>query len=458
MKIKINSKEYYKVPAIKVMQNNYEFFLLSLPVDVLLELASFQPANYAVANSRYAELELSKDTISSDTLNYDYTDEDFNRELDKDKLKSLRQFVTNEENIAPVLPNSLILATPDKNDYFVDESNLDPSNPDNPLEWQLEFNSIGIGSYFHNNFIYLPRLEKSILVVDGQHRLAGFIDLEIEIEKKLNISESLTKEQLVEKAKNEAEKIRKNYHLPISLLVGDDNPTLSSLFYTINDTQKPVNPSMLKYMTSQFLQDLQEEKLVHEFIKILNEKQASPLFKEIKMFGVGPGLVSFSVLYDYLLSMLLKTTKRSSKIPICRDIFETTESHFIILNIYYRFFSALKIFTNNGDKTIKTWNKDTVYNKTIGISTFLMLLPSILLKILDKKYTLLNTYELEKITLIDFLEELEELNSLDVSNYKKGGGMGTAKELREEIKKVLELDKYNKERALQVDWINKYCI
>ena len=55
------------------------------------------------------------------------------------------------------------------------------------------------------------------------------------------------------------------------------------LFYTINYTQKSVDRSILYHLANSFSNELTEFKLLHEFIRMLNENEKSPLKDKIKI-------------------------------------------------------------------------------------------------------------------------------------------------------------------------------
>ncbi len=412
---------YFRVHTIKIHQNNIVYYISSLTVKEILKICAFMPAQYNETDNKYTEVAMTDAIINPSDLIQDNSQADFNRKLDKLKVDKIYKYAKN--NNAAFFPNSLILASHKKEEELI-------SNKVSPLDYnkkeKIDFNQLS-GVYFFENYLYIPIVSKSILIVDGQHRIAGL--------SKLSDDE------------------QKNIELPITLVAGQSNAILSKMFYKINSTQKAVNASVLEYMTNLFLTELSEAKMHQEFIRILNDNKKSPLYHEIKMFGVGSGLISFATLHASLMNMTLKVTKRSSKIPIFRILFNNEKQQYIILNLIVHFFAALRSEYSDSDSE---WNKDIVFTKTIGLVALLQLFPAIILKIMKLKYQIDTYNNLENIKEEDFAEEFRNLKSIDVSKYKKAGSMGLSKTLRDEIIIELDLSNYNSDLAKRTDWLLEY--
>lgn len=424
---RLDGMEYLKPPAISMIQSNVQFFLLSMSVHDLLKVCAFRPAEYNAVEDKFIELSLLEDKINPLELLKDNSESDFNRKLDNKKLKSILEYAESSEKA--MFPNSLILAAHWKPDSFLGEIEGSPEGFDSKI--MEEFNSVN-GVYFDcfKRELYIPIIEQSILIVDGQHRLAGLSDLSLEQQKKLE--------------------------LPITLVVGESNAVLSNMFYTINSTQKPVNSSVLEYMTNLFLTDFSEAKLLQEYIRVLNDNKNSPLYQQVKMFGVGHGIVSFATLHENLMIMTLQASNRSKKIPILRFLFENDELQYFILNVVVYYFNSLRsIFSiHTGDRV--SWNTDIVFTKTIGIVALLQLLPRLILKIIDSKYDLNDPKSLTLIKQEDFEGIVSNLLKIETSKYDKGASMGVSKTLRDEMVSVLDLEHYDDSLAKRISWLERY--
>jgi len=421
--VNINGFSYYKVDAIAIMQNGMKFYILGLNVQDIARVSTRKPADYNAVEDKFVEAALTDTKIQVKDLIQDNKDENFNRHLDEKKLNNILKYVKN--NATPIFPNSLILAAYDKENKLI-------NNDINPIELigdeSENFNQEnGVYFYEREKKLFIPIIEKSILIVDGQHRIAALSQLPVEQQQKIE--------------------------LPITLVVGQDNATLSNMFYTINSTQKPVNRSVLEYMTNLFLTDITEAKMFQEYIRVLNDNKKSPLHQQIKMFGTGKGLIAFAPLHENLMNMTIEVSKRSAKIPIFRPLFLREDNQYMILNIIVFYFNALKkLFSDpNGD-----WNKDIVFTKTIGLVALLQVFPRIILKIIDTSHNINNEESLLEITQNDFDDKLKDLLKIDTTPYEKAGSMGLSTKLRKKIIQELTLDNYSADLAKNLEWLSIY--
>lgn len=157
------------------------------------------------------------------------------RPLSERRCKEVAKFIN---SIDAVIANNIILNLPEDTEYI-------PPNTEN-LTGILKF----------------PDRENSAWVVDGQHRLFGFNYTE----RRLNL-----------------------------LCTGFINIGIESqakIFITINNEQKGINPSVI-YDLLPLIKDADfKEKRTHSLVKQLNQDPESPWYNEIKMLGIGKGLVS----------------------------------------------------------------------------------------------------------------------------------------------------------------------
>jgi len=432
-KIKIGEIYYLKIKACPIQQKNVNFFISTLLVKDLLQICTFKPADYYEVEERFIEMELGEEKINPKELLKQKRKEEFNRHLDTTKIKEIEKYLQNEQDIS-IFPNNLILATSYKNEKLdiEDKDIIEILNNNASSELIDYFNSIS-GLYYDkkDSTIYIPLIPNTFLVVDGQHRLVGFTNLY---------------------------ELQNSYQMPVSILIDMDNSVLANIFYTINTKQKPVNKSVLEYMTNLFANELVESKLIHEYIRVLNDNKKSPLYKQIKIFGTGKGLISFAVLHQLLLEMVLPATKRSHKIPIFRDLFVNEDYQYIILNSIVRYFKALKKILSDDEHG--NWKKDIIFTKTVGITALIRIQPNIILKILDQKEYLNSSKNIDSIEGNDYYNILKNINHIDTKPYSKTSGLGVATKLKQELIKHLEIEKYNKDFIFnkKIEWITKYYI
>jgi DGQHR domain-containing protein len=101
-------------------------------------------------------------------------------------------------------------------------------------------------------------IERIAQVLDGQHRVAGL--------------------QNWDEAKGP-------FELPVSVFVGADISTQSTIFATVNLTQTKVNRSLV-YDLFELAEARSPQKTAHDVAVVLDESEKSPLYRRIKRLGV----------------------------------------------------------------------------------------------------------------------------------------------------------------------------
>lgn len=157
------------------------------------------------------------------------------RPLSERRCKEVAKFINSTDAI---IANNIILNLPEQTEYIP------------PIDNSL------IGT------IKLPDQEKSAWVIDGQHRLFGFNHTD------------------------------KKLYLICSAFINISIESQAKIFITINNEQKGINPSVI-YDLLPLIKDADfKEKRTHSLVKQLNQDPESPWYNEIKMLGIGKGLVS----------------------------------------------------------------------------------------------------------------------------------------------------------------------
>lgn len=177
----------------------------------------------------------SKDLLKIAYVSVDERDKGVQRPLNDKRCKDVGKFIDSSEGI---LANNIIL-------NLAEPTKFTPSTDDNKF-----------------GTLHIPDIEKSVWVVDGQHRLFGFIH-----------------------AKN-------NFDLVCSGFIDLSIAQQAKLFITINQEQKGINPSVL-YDLLPITRDADFKKeRSQSLVQQLNNDPESAWFNEVKMLGVGKGLVS----------------------------------------------------------------------------------------------------------------------------------------------------------------------
>lgn len=142
-----------------------------------------------------------------------------------------------------------------------------------------------------------------------------------------------------------------------------DIPNQAKIFRVINSTQKGVNTSLIYDLIDLVKDATFLEERAHELVKKLNDDPESPWYQQIKMLGIGKGLISQSAFVDNL-QPLLDEEKRA---PL--HIYTEEEQYGILRN----YFSAIKFLFPDD------WgNANSLLTKTVGFYSFMLLLPTVL--------------------------------------------------------------------------------
>lgn len=242
-------------PYIRIQQRGEIFFLTKIPVSYLQEKVDLHfrdpyfhvHGEYRIKNEEYLQT-LRKRGIELETDN----EEGVQRRLQFARIMDIKKYV--DENVSNFFPNSvLISADTTSDDSFDDDEYLG-----------LESNEIG-----HFRFSDQVRLS----VIDGQHRLAGLF---------------------------QAEHIDKNkFEIPVVLLLNAGLPIAAKLFSDINGKQKPVSRSHI-YELYEYVDDesVSVIKKYHLICQKFYTDAKSPLYRQIKMLGLGGGSISQSFFID----------------------------------------------------------------------------------------------------------------------------------------------------------------
>lgn len=362
----INSIE---MKVLKVTQKDEEFFIGKMSAKDLISISTiyFKSEEGYVDNKYINEIKKKLD-------GYDINENSIATVQRKIQLKRLNEIAKYIEENGNLFPNSLIIAInnidSEENDgYFLEEISGDV------YRLTIDANKI-------NTFI-----------VDGQHRLASFAFI---------------------KDKSIIEKVE----LPVSIFLDMAIPIQAELFTTINSKQKPVNKSLI-YDLSEY-QDDNAIRRCHSLAKWFNNKDYSPLYKQIKMLGSGPnGMISQSAFIDAILPYV-KDSGRKKFLSKLDD-----EN---LIKVIFLFLDSLK--TLFGEQ----WNNTEQYLhlKATGFTGIMKLFYDLFC------FSVLTGDELNN----DFYKKTLSnksaiLNCLLKDNYDKVGGGGIQSKIYKELHRVI---------------------
>jgi DGQHR domain-containing protein len=244
------------VPALKVRQFGVEFYQTSFASSDIQKLVKFEVLNYPTLQ----EAEKRRRAGRASAVNWELLEKRigkseaaFQRPMIRKKIRELVQYYLDcqEARNLPAIPGAVIMIT----------------------EQQLKFSS---GKNPNLGMLQIPEEAGVLRCVDGQHRLLA---LSAQTEKDLEID------------------------VPAVLFDSLDPRQTVELFVTINAKHTRLNPSHLISLAGRRLYADQYQALAHDIIRQLNEEESSPLKGEIKILGVGKGMVSQASLADEMVDL-----------------------------------------------------------------------------------------------------------------------------------------------------------
>ncbi len=237
---------------IKIKQHNEEFYLTKIKATDLLQKLDFHFRQaYTDDKTEIKYIDEYIKSLEKKGLSIVSDSEGIQRRLSLSRIKEISKFLENADSF---FPNCVILS--------VNIENLDYDDV-------FCLNSKG------QQIIQLSE-DTTFQIIDGQHRLAG-----------LFLSD---------------ESIKKDFEVPIVLFINVTKNFCAKIFIDVNGNQKPVNSSVI-YDLYDFTpdgSDFENDKKLHFICKTMNEEVSSPLYKHIKMLGIGRGSISQAFLVDAL--------------------------------------------------------------------------------------------------------------------------------------------------------------
>ena len=245
------------VPAHKVRQFGVDFYQTSFTSGDIQKLVQFEVLSYSGAEE---ETKKRKPTKTS-AINWEMLEKRigqseaaFQRPMIRKKIRELVQYYLDckESQNLPAIPGAVIMIT----------------------EKKLSFSPIGKNPNL--GMLQIPEEPGILRCLDGQHRLLALsaqMETDLEIDVPAVLFDTLDARQTVE------------------------------LFVTINAKHTRLNPSHLISLAGRRLYADSYQALAHDIIRALNEEESSPLYREIKILGVGKGRVSQASLAEEMVDL-----------------------------------------------------------------------------------------------------------------------------------------------------------
>jgi len=417
--VDIGKNKFLKIEVVPINQKNKNFYLAKMPARFLLDTYTVEPAEYhvdkeatrAAAFTEYAEyfeyrLKEERELIVS---------KKYERIEKKERVEEIADFLNKDEHA--LFPNTIIVTCELINASLDYESGRETDvlqvlretpttlsfleEPEEPRE---------------QTFLYVPYKKKSILIIDGQHRLRGLEEAD--------------------------PSVTDNYEVLVSFILGFSWSVVAKLFYTINYTQKAVNKSLLYHLTGEFSPELDEITFMHETVRALNEVGQSPFFKRVKMLGtVDYNLpvedrkkmtISQAFLIDYLQSTISKSAMTRIYPPIFLYYYQKRGKWRVeIVRFLMKYFEAIR------ESRREDWDnpEGSIICNTLGVGAFIRILHFLFVKMFVEEFNK-NPSMIADVTVPDLVSKLHGIDKVDFSKTGKYGGVasgGSLNKLRDEI-------------------------
>ncbi len=404
--LNINGVNFLSLEIIKVNQKEHFFHVAKAPAKQIVEMFTVSPAEYDIKKySELAEKNIDEKDYYDTIVKNKKKQTDFQRDKDTSRVKKIRDYINTNEYA--FFPNTIICTI---------ECIEIPEGEEIENFMSLNFGSESTTtSYFvqieNKQRVLIPVVEKSILVIDGQHRLEGLKEYYKTVENDDNLE----------------------YEILLSLFIGFDRAIVAQQFYTINYEQKPVNKSILYHLMGEFSDEIDEITVLHNFTRLLNEYEKSPFHHRIKMLGKIPKNAEdrhlYSISQAFIIDELIKTISKKSinsfYQPCFLYYFIHKDLQIEIVKFIMRFFNVVKELRDD-------WNEpnESILSKGMGVAALIkvlqLLLPILFIEKFEKDAAKL--IKLDKESLKSYLEGIE---NVDLEPFSGQGSAGSISKIKE---------------------------
>lgn len=398
--IERGNMEYLRVELISFTQGEYTFYVGKMSASDIIMLSTVSQVEYderiiGGINDGEEELKAYYDSM----LENRHTG-GLQRFEEEDRVRRIKKFLQNSD--LPVFTNSIIVHCdlyPYEDSEKID-AELASANENNRLSFFIKKDD--------KNILFIPYKDRSVLVVDGQHRIAGLREYQRGGEGLLDLD---------------------NYELVVTFLLGSTRDDAAEIFFTINGTQKPVNASIISNIEAMYTNTNKELLNAYAFIKILNEHKSSPLMGKIKMLGKAPeGLPleekqALSVTQGFLVQLMLPLFRRKMSVGMVQPIFYHYAQNDIGIAIKFMltYFNAVQQLTN------KYWEnpQESVILKSVCMSALMRVMNMLYVCCFDFIWDN-NPESAKEETIASIKDKLSGIENIDFSKTKFSGASSAA--------------------------------
>ena len=400
------------------------------------------PFNQLIKKTKFTVRELPVgDILNND--NFENKNEYYQRLRNDDRTKEIAGFIlknianryANKNSYIGLFPSAIILSYNSSDLLSADE--YYKSLEDDQLDEK--------GIFIDDNYIIIPDSREG-LIVDGQHRLAGFQLLhELANNKKIKVGRKILEEAYPGLEYSYVIEQIEKYSFPCTILLDFDLWEQGRVFANVNFKQKPVNRSLYYDIFGSFPDpDKNDIYIAHHYTVYLNNNPTSPLKGKIKLHGVGQGIFSQA----FFVEALLETFKKGHAFNfIVYEYATTNKINETILKFFKIYFSAIsEVFKDywpqSNENTSRSYHSVLLKTNSLGA---LIKLSEVIYKDLVLVFTDLDTAsddELKEVIIKKYLTKISDKGAEYFSSnsaYARGGSKGLQTELFQKLKRNLNL-------------------
>lgn len=438
-----DNQQFILLTIEPVYQKGNVYYLAKIPANQLLDIYTVRPAEYDIyknedfANSFPDERSYYEHLV--DQSKEKLGKKDFQRNYDSARVNKIAKYIDDKDY--PFFPNAIIASCELVNSYeelnISEESSISEflSNRGNLNHLSFLFEESG------SKKLLIPYKERTVLIIDGQHRLEGL--------------------------KRASSEIIDNYELVLSFIIGYNRSIIASQFYTINYEQKSVNKSLLYQLTGEFSTELTQLSFLHNVAKVLNEVKNSPFHRRIKMLGVNPINATqeekdlLSISQAFLIDWLMKTVSPNSVGSLYQPIFlyqfKDKKKHSEIIKFIIKYFNAIKELKPD-------WNnpESSIISKGMGVGALIRVLHFLYVKLFFDEFESNPDFisEISSVELIKILDGIENVDFSKEGPFGRVGSAGSINRIKESLIKSIgyfECDNYDSfEANYRINYRDKF--
>ncbi len=379
-----------KIPYIKIIQKNEIFYLTKFKFSLLKDKLNFHFREpYSDINIAPEKFDEYLENIKKKGFEITADPEGIQRRLQVSKINKIKKYL--EEETDSYFPTAVVLSADVSDDEKFMENYL-----------SIEENDYG-----------LIELSDDIMfqIVDGQHRLAGLFSSD--------------------------EEIQEDFDIPAVILFNATKHTCAKIFSDINSNQSTVNKSVIYDLYGVMDNSDDESKIIkkiHVICKKMNTASESPLYRHLKMLGIGRGAISQAFFVQSVKSAIkILGWENESQQFIYNALFLYLKAFQRVFPKYWPVlennkYDSVREFMNFSDKILKV-DKSQIL-KTNGFGAIMLLFPYVIEKIGRDNCESFSSY-------LEIIEKLEGINWINDDVISQGTGKKIQKNMMLKMQKII---------------------